>query len=390
MDIQKKNRIVYLFVYFVAYLLYVYINAYLPIYFAFASSIDISKLTLILLTSYSFMFTKPIFAIIVDYREKSGKKLKRKFIIIISTLLVIVSFIIIVISLELLVIFTLFLGINFAFVSILDVMVDKFIVEQNQDEKIKDRNVLYIQFGAILGSIFPNLFFVASRKASLSFWNQFFLIGIIAIIPLLPIVMLLNVNGNNKQETVSMETQDVDISIKGIVLMGVFLFFAYSKNLYEWLLEPWAITRLGDASGLFSIIMIILTIIDVISLILAVKISHKYERKHLLIISVILSGIILAIAPFLNIYLFLILINISEILSGFFLINKTTIMIDLSQKQVVIFQIMASFGILSKVIFIPLGTMLSASISTEVIIMIGGLLLTMSAIPLYLIDYKNN
>ena len=51
---------------------------------------------------------------------------------------------------------------------------------------------------------------------------------------------------------------------------------------------------------------------------------------------------------------------------------------------------MSSSGILSKVLFIPLGTALSASISTEVIIMIGGILLAISAVPLYFVEHKNN
>ena len=387
MNVQKRNRIVFLFVYFVAYILYVYINAYFPVYFEFASSIDISKLTIVLFTSYSFMFVKPIFAIFVDYRERYGKGLKRRFLLITSALLTIVSFIITIISLELLIIFTLVLGFNFMFVSMLDVIIDKYIVEQ---DTTKDKNILYIQFGAILGSIFPNLFFVASKKTSIAFWNQFFLIGIIAIIPIIPIVALLKADDNNGQQTILKEINDINISIKGIVLMSIFLFFAYSKNLYEWLLEPWAINRLGTASGLFSILMIIFTLLEAISLIAAARISYKFNRKHILLVVIVVNGIILTIAPFFNIFIFFILISVSEIFVGFFMINRTVIMIDLSKKQVLLFQLMASIAILSKVVFIPLGTALSAVVSTEIIIMIAGILLAISAIPVYFIEHEKS
>jgi len=65
-------------------------------------------------------------------------------------------------------------------------------------------------------------------------------------------------------------------------------------------------------------------------------------------------------------------------------------MINLSEKQVLIFQVMASFTILAKVIFIPLGTALSANIATEIIIMIAGILITISAVPVYFIEHEKS
>ena len=65
-------------------------------------------------------------------------------------------------------------------------------------------------------------------------------------------------------------------------------------------------------------------------------------------------------------------------------------MIDISEKKVVIFQVMASFVILAKVIFIPIGTTLSVGITTELIIMIAGLFTAFSIVPLYFIEYENS
>ena len=109
-----------------------------------------------------------------------------------------------------------------------------------------------------------------------------------------------------------------------------------------------------------------------------------------LILSTVFYGLILAIASFMNIYIFFILVSMTQIISGFFLINMITIMIDLSEKKVVVFQVIASFAILAKVMFIPLGTALSAGIATEVLIMIAGILTAFSVIPLYFIEYKNS
>ena len=392
MNIQKKNRFVFFFVYLAAQILYIYINAYLPIYFANVSTVDITKLGLVLFTSYSFMFIKPIYAVYIDYLETSGQGINRKLLVIIGAFGSLVSFIIFIFSLELLVIFAIFLGINFLFVAIIDVTIDKFIVEQRINVKIKDKNALFMQLGAVIGAILPNIFYfvLMSDKTSPGQWNLFFIVGIIAIVPLLPIVFLLKNKESNDNETTPKSTKDIQISVKAIALMCVFLFFAYSDNLYNWLLEPWALNRLGSASDLFSIFMIIFILFNAIGLIIASKISHKYDRKLVLILSTVFYGLILAIAPFMNIYIFFILVTITQIISGFLLINMITLMIDFSGKQVLIFQVMASFALLAKVLFIPLGTALSAGITTEVIIMIAGLLTAFSVIPLYFIKYEKS
>jgi MFS family permease len=292
----------------------------------------------------------------------------------------------------LLVVFTICLGINFAFVSIVDVTIDKIIVEQREGEKVKDKNALYIQLGAVIGAILPNIFYfvLISDKTSPGQWNLFFIAGIIAIIPLLPIVFLLKNNVRDDNEITPKSIEERQISIQAIVLMCIFLFFAYSENLFNWLLEPWALDRLGPASDLFSIFMIIFILFNAIGLIFASIISHKYERKMLLISSTVFYGLILAIAPFMNIYIFFILVSITQIISGLLLINMITIMIDLSEKHVLVFQVMASFTILARVIFIPLGTALSASIATEIIIMIAGILTAISAVPVYFIEHDNS
>jgi MFS family permease len=300
---------------------------------------------------------------------------------------VLFSFIFLVISLELLVIFTLFLGINFAIVSIIDVTVDKFMVEQNRDEEIKQKNVLFVQLGSIIGAIIPNIFYfvLMSDKTSSAQWNLFFIAGIVAIVPLIPIVFMMKDEESKEIVTTPRSGNETPISVKVIALMGVFLFLAYSNNLYNWLLEPWALERVSN--GIFSIFMILFILLNAIGIIIAGKISHKYDRKMLLIMSCVVSGVLMAIAPFMNMYVFFVLVSITQLLSGFFLINLTTIMIDVSRRRVVVFQILASCIVLAKVTLIPLGTALSAVLSTEIIIMIAGILLAISAIPVYFVEH---
>ena len=388
MNNQKRNLLVYFFVYFAAQLIYIYINAYLPIYFKNVSSIENTKLALVLFTSYSFMFAKPLISIYIDHRGKSKQIKNKKPLMLIGVLGATISFIIFILSLELLIIFGIFLGINFIFVSLMDVVIDKIIVEQSSNDIIKNKNVLFMQLGAIVGAIFPNIYnFIIAPKTSIQLWIVFFIAGILSLIPLLPVISLLkeeNVEENANTQKIS---EKKPIILKSIALMCIFLFFAYGTNLYDWVLEPWAVNLVGNS--LFSIFMILFIILNAISLIIAGKITYKYDRKKILLISVCISGILTSIAPSMNIYIFFILVSIVQLISGFFLINMITIMIDLSHTKVIIFQIMAAFAILAKVILAPLGVFLSGVITSEFIIMIAGVLQLISIIPIYLIGYNN-
>ena len=64
-------------------------------------------------------------------------------------------------------------------------------------------------------------------------------------------------------------------------------------------------------------------------------------------------------------------------------------MIKYSQNKVVYYQIMGTFAILSVVIFVPLGTYLSALIVTELLIVFAGVLKIVSIIPIFLLIDKN-
>ncbi len=380
----KRNYLIYFYAYFIAQVIYIYLNVYLPIYFFNVLNVNRIQLAFVQIFSYSALFLKPIFAVYLDKEQ-----FKRKRIIILSAFGIIISFIFFILNANLLVIFGIFLGINFAFISLMDVAIDKIVIENSTSEKIKDNNILCTQLGSISGAVLPNLIFlmIITDEYSLAIWNQFFLIGIISIIPLLFIVFLLKDVNIEKKKVEKLEENPVKII--SIVLMCLFIFLIYADKLYEYPLEPWALNALGmENIGLFSILMIIFIILNIIGIIFAGIFSKKYDRKKIIIISSIASGVLLIIAPFTNIFIFFILVGIIQILAGFLLINMISMIIDLSQKKVLYFQVMASFKALASVIFVPMGTLLSASIATELIIAAAGALIILSAIPMYFLEEK--
>ncbi len=375
----KRNYVVYFYVYFVAQVVFIYINVYLPVYFFNILKINRTELAFIQTFSYSALFLKPVVAVYYD-----KEKVIRKTLIIISSFGVFFSFIIFIISIDFLIIFGIFLGINFACISVMDVAIDKIIVNYSPDEKSKDRNALLTQLGSMAGAIIPNVisYLIFRDIYSKSTWNLFFLIGILSILPLVFISFLLNVKIDTPKETENINENP--IRLKAIILMCIFLFFAFADKLYEYPLEPWLLNKYGEENfSLFLLYLILIILINVISVITAGIISNKYDRRKIIIISSISSGIILLIIPFTDLITFFILFGVLQIFAGFILINLIALMIDLSKKRVLIYQVMSSFVILASVVFIPLGTYLSAYIATEMIIVSAGLLIIISAVPIY-------
>jgi len=389
LEAQQKKLFLYFSVYFMTKLMYVYINAYLPIYFTYASAINITKLGLVLFVSYSFMFAKPLLSIYFDRSSNKGIKSKginKKVLLIIGTFAAIISFIILLVSLELLIIFMIFLGLNLAFVSLIDVIIDKFILENSINESIKNKSAFYLQFGGIIGAIIPNVyyFFLMEDRTQITSWYLFFITGMITLIVFIPSVFLLKQNGSNHENFEKIPLKQVSINLRSIILMSFFIFFSYGTYLYEWVLEPWAVKKLGS-DAIFALFMIIFIIFQVFSLLIAQKYTIRFDKKQILIITSLLAGILICISPFMEIYIFFILMTIVQLISGFFLIAFISLMIDISRNKVLIFQIMAAFAILANLIFAPLGLNISVVISGEWIIMIAGLLQIIAVIPLFFI-----
>lgn len=352
-------------------------------YFFNVLDINRTELAFVQIFAYSALFIKPLIAIYFDKVRST-----RKLLIIISSFGVVVSYIFFIFNLNLLIVFGIFLGLNFVCISVIDVAIDKTIVEHSPDEKTKDRNASITQLGAIIGAIFPNLiaFLIFTDISSISIWNQFFLIGILAIVPLVIIGFILKVNTPEFKEI--KEDHEEDIDGKSIILIGIILFLYYGERIYEYPLEPWILEKFGEENlFLFLLFLLIIIIINALGVILAGITSNKFNRKKILTISSLIYGILLLIiAPFTDMITFFILFGIMQIFAGFMVINLISLMIEHSQNKVIYFPIMALFVFLAIVIFIPLGTYLSGFIATELIIVTAGILKILCIIPIYLMN----
>ncbi|MFX1321870.1 MAG: hypothetical protein ACFFAQ_09510 [Promethearchaeota archaeon] len=374
------NSIVYFYAYFTAEMILVYINSYLPLYFS-ELQVDTTQLSIIFFFSYLFLFSRVAISVYFD-----RKNAKRKPLIIFSSFGIILSFTLLILTLNLLFIFGIFLGFIFAFVSVITVGINKIMIIQSLDIKTKNKNALLIQLGAINGSLIPIILFLINTNLSAN-WNQFFIFGILLTTPILIFVFLLKdedanykFNSGNNQEFKNVK--------KSIVLMCIFLFLACSDRLFSFSIKPWIAFK--SSITFFSLIWFVLTLIYVSGNFCGGIILKRVNRKHVLIISTVLIGIILFFAPFIDFFIFLIFYGLYFFISGILLISLLSIMMELSQNKVFYYQLMALFSIAANVVFTPLGTYLFNHIDTEIIIMIAGILIMISTIPVCFIKENIN
>ncbi len=384
MMIPKRNYIVYFYAYFVSNLILIFINVMLPIFFFNILNINRIELAFIQFAAYSILFTKPIISIYFDKVRST-----RKIFLIISSIGTLSSFIFFTLYLNILAVFGIFLSINFLCVSVMDVIIDKMIVDYSPEEKTKDRNARYIFLGGMSGAIFPTIisFLIFTDMYSIPTWNLFFLILSIAIIPMVFMSYFLKVSlDSNKKEV---DTIDNDINKKPIVLLCICAFFAYGDRIYDYPLEPWLVEKWGEQYfSLLLLILMIMIILNALGIVIASTVSSRYNRKNILSLSLFILGLLMIIAPFTDKITFFIIFGIMQIFAGFCVVNLFSLMVKHSHKKVWIFQLLTSFSLLARFLLVPLGTYLSAFVPTEIIIVIAGILVLLSVIPVIFIKYE--
>jgi MFS family permease len=381
MKTTKRNYILFFYTYFAINVVFIIVNVFLPVYFFNVFNVSRVELAFIQFFAYLSLFSKPLIAIYFD-KERSNMRL----LVIISSIGMITSFLLFILNLSLLIVFGIFLAIYFVCASIVRVAIDKIFVSCSPDNKSKDRNSAYMQVGAITGALLPNVFAIIlfTDIYSVPLWNIFFLVSIISVFPIIIIISMVRfdiygIEEENKREK-------VQINKRGIILVSILLFLIYADNIYQYPLEPWILDTYGAENiTLILIFFGIVILLNAVGVILAGIFSNKFDRIKVLFIASLIFGILLIIAPFTNMVLFFTLFGIINICSGFIIVNMMTLVNDYSQKRVLHYQIMWSFGLLAVVIFIPVGTYLSAFIATEIIIVIGGIFRLISLIPIYLL-----
>lgn len=362
------------------------VHVYIPVFLFNTLNVDRESLALSQILSYSAFLLQPLISLYFDKKRE-----KTNLIIFLSVLCSAISYALFVVSLNSILLLGIFLGITFALVSILDVAIDKVLVVNSTDERVKSRNIQYKQLGGMIGAVIPNILFLVfmGDVYEVSDWNLFFFSGFSLLVPFIIIIVFFKLNKDvDSKETE--ETEHFKIPRSQFFIMCLAVFLLYSDSLYEYPLEPWIVEKFGQISlQYYSLALIIFILIDLISVIAAssyIKRKGEQIRKKSFTIAIAITGILHFFIPFSGFWGFIGIVIIFQILFGFLIVNLLSYMTDVSKKQVLYYELMTAFIFIGKVVFIPLGTYLSGIANTEILFVIVGILYLCSLLAIIKLD----
>lgn len=392
---NRVNSITYFLIYLATSAILIYINTYLPVLFLYILDINRVELAFMQLIAYTALLVKPAFALVSD--NLAINKKKRKPYIILAACLLTFGFYALTLSITHLMIFTIFLSVSLFASALLDVSIKGLIADSSPSIENKNRKIFFTKIGAAFGAIFPNIIFLITMRDInlLSSWylffglSSFFLIPLIIIVPFMKEIPLSSSNPQTQEAAPSMNNawKSQRSFLFSLIAMCAFIFFLYGDKLFEYPLEAWIISKFGeDQFYFYSFFMIIGIFINMFGYVLGTYSLKNLDRKKILGIVAFICGIIEILFSFVDFFTFLILMGIIQIVAGILSINLVSLMMEFAKNnKIFYFQIIVAFFTFAVIIFVPLGTLLSAFIATEVIFIIAGSLLIASLIPLYFV-----
>jgi len=427
--IKKRNYISFFIIYFTLSIIQIYLAVYLPLYLLNIRLVVRSELAFIQVLAFSVLFLDPFLGFSFDKYVKN-----KKMIISFSILFFLISFFVSIFSSNYLPIFGIFLALNLLSQGIIKVGISKMIIDLSANEIIKDNNLVAINISSNIGSFIPSIvfIFVLSDLFDLNHWNMFFLIGVLSSLPMLLSIIFLKDFGNSFKKKKELQNEVMNspkVLPKASPFNFFFLFLSYlliwSDKLYQFPFSSWILTKFGQQSfNIYSISYILFVLLNISGWIIGQKISKRENRKLEMFISekkktsaldrtVIQEKLIFSfkikkrkkiiiitvgsyifltfVMAFSDFFVMMIVQGIIQVLAGIFMLNYISLMMTIANNRkhkTFSFQCLKLAYAFSCVIFIPLGTYISAFIPIETLIIITGILSTLALAPLILLKVK--
>lgn len=396
---MKINTGVYFFGYFIQGLLMTFFNTYLPVLLVTVLNADPVQIAIAQIMSYCAFFVRPLIDYISDKtQDRDEKKIPRKLFIVIGGFGVVISYVVMAGMIQFVLLLGLFWTLNYFCMSIADVAVDGHIVDSSKDIRSRDRKIVCTQIGNLLGSSLSSVFYLVfiSSIYNLGDWSLLFVINSIALIPLPALAIFMSRNGQaieiTSEEIPKKESSDVnkiDLSNyrAAFLLMSFFLLLFFSEALVQVPYEPWLVQHYGEAAfDTYSLLMIFGPFIYAIGYGLKTTVLKNSNRKKVLLCTIPIFGVFDILIPFMPFGVLLVSYIIAILAYSIAYICVFSFMMEFTKgERSNKFQLLAVVVFTSKLIFAPVGTLISGVIGIEntgFLLILTGVLLLCSIIPL--------
>jgi hypothetical protein len=272
-------------------------------------------------------------------------------------------------------------------------MINFFLNISKQSEDMKDRLIFIVKTSRICGFLVISLFFRFNffNLYSIQFWNFFFVGGLIVSILLIVIGMLVltkflfiphEYEDNNQISSSFKEKKTPNKKKKLMVTMYFSYFLGSSDAIFILLFSSWVWDKFGESQFiLYSSIYFIFILGEFLGNFVARFLCKKYEKRSIMFSGIFLYNflmICLIFSSFPIVLMIKFLLFFTASIANF-TYTSFTASITINEKwKTFKYQLLNTFGSLASIIFIPIGTILSAFIKFEVLVSISSIFFVMA------------
>lgn len=395
MNLPKSNYISFFIVYFIINLISTFVTLYIPVFMLVVLKVNRIELAFIQFLSYLTLFLGPVMGFFFDKFAQKKKKL-----IAISSVLLLSSFAFFNLNLNNLSYFGLFLALNFSSRLLIKAGMSKLMLEASEQKNIQKNIILISNISASFGSIVPIIMFniIIYDIDSIKLWSLFFNLCWIVSFPILVSFALIRdkkyINDSKVKNAILNQVGDSkrNISQFGLVMTFFANFLIWGDKLLEYPFTSWVLTKYGE-SGFFnySYLFFYFTYLYMGGWFISRRLINQYKSRMYLSISIALYASLMISLIFSSLSTFLLITAANKIVSGVMMSQLTERNIDVSKlkkNSALSYEMIRSSSLLASFIFVPLGTLLSSYITTEILVIIVGFMAMFSIMPIFF--YKQN
>jgi hypothetical protein len=353
------------------------------------------ELAFIQFLSYLTLFLGPITGFFFDKFAH-----KKKQLILISSVLLFFSFAFFNLNIDNLSYFGLFLALNFSSRLLIKAGMSKLMLEASEQKNIQKNIILISNLSGSFGSIIPIIMFnvLIYDINSVSLWTLFFnLCWIVSFPILLSFTLIKDKQSANEFRVKSIIPNQADHNRRRIGQFGLMLtfctnFLIWGDKLLEYPFASWILTKYGE-SGFFnySYLFFIFTYLYMAGWFISRRLINQHKSRIYLSISIALYALLMFSLVFSDLFTFLLITAANKLVSGVMMSQLTERNVDVSKlnkNAALSYETIRSSSLLASFIFVPLGTLLSYYISTEILVLLVSFMALFSITPICF--YKHN
>jgi len=392
MNVKKMYGIFFL-VYFTLGVFEAYFVLYIPLFYYEILAVNRNDFAIIQFFAYLSLIITPLVAYVFDAHIESERN--HKIFVFLCVILLCSCFSIFLINKNILLLYGFFLGVYFLSKMFIRTIMSKiFLTLSVESPKIKHHMILIVNGARGVSFLLVSLFFdfVIKNVYSLQQWELFFMIGWMLTLPLLSIVLFLRNNtifSIQNSKNVQKDNQSKDIkkeSPKKVKWLVIFLYIAFflasSDLIFLSLVSSWVLTRYNEFSlRIFFSLYYVISIFALLGYYFASRIAKRISNIFLLFIFCCFYLFWLVLLPFSNFPMFLVIqcgLAFSGYIANYMYVSIAQTISVKTRYKTFSYQIILTCQSIANIVFVPIGTSLSAFISVEMMIFVSSIFLAFS------------